>query len=105
MAQRQRDTVQGRITDGTLFPNISIAIGNQVDKLTDKILNQLQEKVLGILVLIRSDLEMALGKEAKSRLGQKDREELEQRQVILRNLLKTLKEKHEKILKDISSAN
>jgi hypothetical protein len=66
-------------------------------------LNQLQEKVLKILEIIRSDLETALGKETESRTRQADRLEFEQRETKLKDLLKAHKEKYEKILEDISS--
>lgn len=66
-------------------------------------MNQLQEKVLKILELIRSDLETALGKETESRTKQRDRLEFEQRETTLKNLLKTHKEKYGKMLEDISS--
>jgi hypothetical protein len=103
MAERQRRTVQGRITNGTLFPNISISIKNQVNELTEEILDQLQGKVLKILGLIQSDLETALGNNTESRARQRDRSELAQHEKTLKDLLKTQKEKYGKILEAISS--
>ena len=66
-------------------------------------MDQLQEKVLKVLDLIRSDLETALGKYSESRARQRDRLELEQHERALKDLLKTHKEKYGKILEDISS--
>jgi len=103
MFARQRNTVQGRVKNGTLFPNISISIENQVHDMTERILNQLQENVFKILELIRSDLETALGKETESNVRQMDKLELEQRETALKDLLKTHKEKYGKMLEDISS--
>jgi len=103
MANRQQRTVQGRITNGTLFPNISISIENQVDELTEKILDQLQEKILKLLGFIRSDLETALGSETVSRARHGDKSELDQHERALKDLLKTQKEKYGKILENISS--
>lgn len=66
-------------------------------------MKQLQGKVLIILELIQSDLEIALGKETVSGPRRKDGLELEQREIILKDLLKTHKEKYGKTLEDISS--
>jgi hypothetical protein len=52
--------VQGRITDGTLFPNISIAISKNMDELAQKTFRGLHDKVDAVLELIKDDLDMAL---------------------------------------------
>ncbi len=60
-AARQRAIVQGRITDGTLFPNISAKIIDHIVSLIDDTFSSLHEKVNNILGFIRADLDMAVG--------------------------------------------
>ncbi|RFU23756.1 hypothetical protein B7463_g12581, partial [Scytalidium lignicola] len=103
MSMRQRTIVQARITDETLFPNISIAIKDQVEGLTEQTLNQLQEKVLKILERIQVALVILMGEETVSQTTEKNNSELEQRQTRLESLLRKHKERHNKILEDISS--
>jgi hypothetical protein len=65
-AFRQRETVQGRITDGTLFLNISAVLGNHLNQLTETIIKDLSEKFFDELEDLRSDLEIILDNAAES---------------------------------------
>jgi len=103
MSARQKSTVQGRIENGTLFPNISINIQTDVEKQADRILNALKTKVLEILPAVRSDLGIALGESDGTESANEDSHELQQQQENLKEVLKMLKQRHENILKDISS--
>ena len=60
MAERQRSKVQGRIENGTLFPNISIKIRTEIEEQAEMSMKKLEEVVLEILHVIQSDLEMSL---------------------------------------------
>jgi hypothetical protein len=60
MAARQRWTVQGRISNGTLFPNICFALESQLSSLAKNVLTEAKAHFTGILDFIRSDLEMIL---------------------------------------------
>lgn len=102
MARRQRSTVQGRIENGTLFPNISFKIQTDLEQHADRILSGLQKKVLEILHAIQSDLELALGQAGDTDSAGGDPRELKQRQEKLKEVLRMLKRRHENILKRIS---
>jgi hypothetical protein len=52
--------VQGRISDGTLFPNISFTLEAQLSALAKSVLKEAKEHFGGVLDFIRSDLEMIL---------------------------------------------
>src|SRR5258708_2434589 len=60
MAARQREKVQGRIRDGTLFPNISFELEKNLSALAKNVLKEAKEHFGGVLDIIRSDLEMTL---------------------------------------------
>jgi hypothetical protein len=59
-AQRQRSIVQGRITNGTLFPNISTSIQENVEKLNQTSFLALHDRLQATIDLVKTDLDMAL---------------------------------------------
>jgi hypothetical protein len=60
MSVKQKDLVQGRITNGTLMRNIADGLRKDLDKLRDTMLGRAQKYCGGVLASIRSDLEMVL---------------------------------------------
>lgn len=55
---RQHETIRRQIDGGNMFPNISFCIQNDMTALIARIFQDIQEKVEGVLTLIRADLEM-----------------------------------------------
>lgn len=103
-AARQRAIVQGRITNGTLFPHISAKIQASIDDLVRKTFRRLKNEVDAVLDLIVSDVEMALASNLQ-RLGsarnQDDLEEQKGKEELMAEI-RELKEEHEKLLASIS---
>jgi len=99
-AERQRSTVQGRITNGTLFPNISTAISKDMDKLVKKTFRGLRDKVDAVLKLIRSDVDMALASGPQHRGDDENGDDGEEEMLReeLGDVVKELKKKHEALL-------
>lgn len=62
-AARQRATVQGRIADGNLFPNISFHVNEHIIALIESTFRDARAKVDAVLDLIRADLDMLYGQE------------------------------------------
>jgi len=60
MANRMKDIVQGRITNGTLFPNISVSISSAMTSLVDQTAGQLRSDVTVVLSRVESDFHVAL---------------------------------------------
>ena len=98
MAERQRRKVQGRIKDGTLFPNISFTLKTHLNALAENILKEAKEHFDGVLDFIRSDLEMVLDTES-------DPEESEDEDALKQfdELLDVLKARHDEVLQRIQS--
>jgi hypothetical protein len=70
--------MQGRITNGTLFPHISVKIQASIDQLVRKTFRDLRHAANIVLDLIVSDIEMALASNpqcADSARNQEDPEE------------------------------
>ncbi len=65
MNRAQIDVVQGRITDGTLFPNISAKILDEATELIRGKFSHLQRRVNDIVKRISFDLSVALEAEGK----------------------------------------
>ena len=59
-AARQRKIVQGRITNGTLFPNISLHIKTDVLALSEVIFTDIQQTCDAHLDTLTKDLDMLL---------------------------------------------
>lgn len=104
MAAKQRSIVQGRITNGTLFPNISAKIQASMDRLVRKSFGDLYDAVNTVLDLIGTDVEMALAFDPQS-LGnagnQQDPEEERQKTKLLAEIVE-FKRKHAELLAAIS---
>lgn len=97
--------MQGRITDGTLFPNISTAISKEMDDLVNKTFRSLRATVGAILKLVKSDLDMALASGPQcgsddAHRGGKDDERL---RLELAGEVEKLKLKHLALLGNIAS--
>lgn len=60
MAARQRSIVQGRITDGILFPNIAIAMSNRIRAILKKAKADLVKALRDIMDATETDIEFAL---------------------------------------------
>jgi hypothetical protein len=104
-AARQRAIVQGRITNGTLFPHISAKIQASIDQLVRKTFRDLRDAVNAVLDLVVSDVEMALAsypQRVDSARNQEDPEE-ERRKGELMAKIRELKGKHEELLASISN--
>ena len=96
--------MQGRITNGTLFPHISARIQASIDQLVRKIFRNLHDAVNAVLDLIISDVEMALTSNPQrmdSARNQEDPQE-EKRKEELMAEIRELKGEHEKLLASIS---
>jgi len=95
--------VQGKITDGTLFPHISTKIQANIDKLVRKTFRDLHGAVDAVLKLIASDVELALASKPQFVDVTKDQEhqmEEEQKEKLLSEI-KDLNVKHEDLLVSI----
>ncbi|KAN0095627.1 hypothetical protein V8E51_016338 [Hyaloscypha variabilis] len=103
-AARQRSIVQGRITNGTLFPHISARIQASIDQLVRKIFRDLHGAVNAVLDLIVSDVEMALTSNPQrmdSANNQADPQEQRRKEELMAEI-RELKGEHEKLLASIS---
>lgn len=104
-AARQRAIVQGRITNGTLFPHISAKIQDSIDKLVRKTFRDLDDAVNSILDLIINDVEMALASDfqrADSARNQEDPGEEKKKEELMVKI-RELKGRHEELLTSIAS--
>jgi hypothetical protein len=97
MAARQRQKVQGRIENGTLFPNISFTLKTHMNKLAEKTLDEAEEHFDGVLAFIQSDLEMILDAESDP-MNIEEEIALEQ----FSGVLEVLQARHDEILARIS---
>lgn len=96
--------MQGRIADGTLFPQISAKIQETIDKLVKKTFHDLRHTVKAVLALIASDVEMALASRSQrvdSTRNQADPQE-ERRKADLMADIRELDERHKELLASIS---
>jgi hypothetical protein len=96
--------VQGRITNGTLFPHISARIQASIDQLVRKIFRNLHDAVNAVLDLIISDVEMALTSNPQyidSARNQEDPQEQRRKEELMAEI-RELKGEHEKLLASIS---
>ena len=96
--------MQGRITNGTLFPHISARIQASIDQLVRKIFRNLHDAVNTVLDLIISDVEMALTSNPQridSAGNQEDPQEQRRKEELMAEI-RELKGEHEKLLASIS---
>ena len=96
--------MQGRITNGTLFPNISITISKNMDKLAQKAFRGLHDKVDAIFDLIEDDVYLALASGQQHSAGDenKDEDEEERLKEDLAAEVKELKTRHEELLGSVA---
>ncbi|KAE8450711.1 hypothetical protein EG329_006056 [Mollisiaceae sp. DMI_Dod_QoI] len=104
-AARQRAIVQGRITNGILFPHISAKIQANIDQLVQKTFRNLHDAVNAVLDLIVSDIEIALVSRPQGVDDARNQEspEEERRKGELMVEIRELKGKHEELLASISN--
>lgn len=98
MSGRQKQKVQDRITNGTLFPNISFILRKNLDDLSDRILIDTKSHFASILDPIRSDLGMILNMYSVP-VETGDEAALEK----FDGLLKRLEEKHDGVLSRVQA--
>lgn len=103
-AARQRSIVQGRITNGTLFPHISTKIQANINRLVQETFRDLYDAVNIVLGLIVSDVEMVLASKPQRVDDTRNQENLEEerRKEELKAETRVLNEKHEELLASIS---
>lgn len=96
--------MQGRIADGTLFPNISAKIQDTIEELVGKTFRDLRSTVDQVMALILFDVEMALDSRSQSEDDAHNLEdpEVERRKADLIAELHVLKVKHEELIASIS---
>lgn len=96
---RQIQIVQGRITDGTLFPNISAKILSKTTRLIARMFDELRGKLDGATKSIGFDLSVGLDAAQKNRVGlSKPEKEHRER---LAEAVKTLQRRHKEVLASI----
>ncbi|OBT85493.1 hypothetical protein VE02_07344 [Pseudogymnoascus sp. 03VT05] len=97
--RRQHNTIQGRVTDGTLFPNISIAIKEDAEAKTEVAFSAFRKVLLPVVAAIRNDIEMAFAAELKSLdKAYKERKNEERRRAELANTIQMLKRQRRELL-------
>jgi hypothetical protein len=97
--------VQGRITNGTLFPQMSAKIQASIEQLTQKAFIDLQNAANAVLVQITSDVEMALASNPQHVNGatKKEKPEEVKEKKELRDKIAGLKVQHEQLLAAIAA--
>jgi hypothetical protein len=92
--------VQGRITNGTLFPQMSAKIQASIEQLTRKAFVDLQNAATSVLDQITSDVEMALASNPRHVNGDimKEDPEAVKRKKDLRDKVAGMKLQHERLL-------
>jgi hypothetical protein len=100
---RQQITVQGRITNGTLFPNISAAVKMDMKAQVEKTFSGLLKALKPIFKLIRSDIDMALAAASQhlDGAGNIDPEE-QRRKEELAAAVQELKRQHAELLANVA---
>ncbi|KAH8649442.1 hypothetical protein BGZ60DRAFT_534676 [Tricladium varicosporioides] len=104
-AAAQRSIVQGRITNGTLFPNISAKIQSSMEKQIGRAFRHLYRTANEVLDLIVCDVELALAFKPRVMVDARSQEhqEEERQKGELRDEIKKLEGKHEEVLASISN--
>jgi hypothetical protein len=101
-AARQRGHVYGRITDGTLFPNISARIVESVRELGHTTFASLQENTDEVFDLIKNDLDMALASGVTDERPVFSREEIDATEELRAELL-LLRTEHAEVLDSVTA--
>ncbi|RDL37034.1 Uncharacterized protein BP5553_04467 [Venustampulla echinocandica] len=101
---RQQHTVQGRITNGTLFPNISRAIKNDIEATAKAAFSTLQKSLVSVFVPIENDIAIALAcaPQQPSNMEVVGREEEERRRGELADAVQGLMRQHAEVLASIA---
>ncbi|KFY44996.1 hypothetical protein V494_01204 [Pseudogymnoascus sp. VKM F-4513 (FW-928)] len=104
-AARQRNTVQGRITNGTLFPNISRAIKRDIKAAAKATFDSVQKSLESDFVSIDNDVTMALASAPQQSCDREDvdLEDEERRKGELASSVRDLKRQHAEVLASIAS--
>lgn len=96
--------MQGRIEQGTLFSNISMAISEGMEAEVEAGFNTVQKEVANIFVLTETDIRMGLGMDDQHcEKGDTSREDTERRKEGLACELRDLKRQHEEVSASIDS--
>lgn len=103
-AARQRNTVQGRIMNGTLFPNITRAIKRDIEAAAKTIFDNMQKSLESNFAFIENDITMALASAPQQSNDMDDmgREDEERRRGELAGEVQGLKRQHAEILASIA---
>lgn len=103
-AARQRNTVQGRITNGTLFPNISTAIKREIETAAKTTFDSVLKSLESDFALIENDITMALASAPQQSGDREDVacEEEERRRGELAGAVRGLKRQHAEVLASIA---
>ncbi|KFY95308.1 hypothetical protein V500_02839 [Pseudogymnoascus sp. VKM F-4518 (FW-2643)] len=104
-AARQRNTVHGRITNGTLFPNISRAIKREINAAAKTVFDKVQGSLESTFAFIEIDITMALAStpQQSNDIEGMNREDEEIRRRELVGEVRGLKRQHAKVLASIEN--
>ncbi|KFY06936.1 hypothetical protein V492_07602 [Pseudogymnoascus sp. VKM F-4246] len=104
-AARQRNTVQGRITNGTLFPNISRAIKRDINAAAKATFDSVQKSLESDFASIDNDVTMALASALQQSCDSEDvdLEDEERRKGELASAVRDLKRQHAEVLASIAN--
>lgn len=108
MSARQKNIVQGRITDGTLFPNISVSISTAMAALMEETERQLRADTTAVLSHIENDFGLALQNQSETlegdgSEGDEDEGEADERVTELVDEVEQLRHGHARLLETIPS--
>jgi hypothetical protein len=102
-AARQRSIVQGRITDGTLFPHVSTKIQTNITQLIETTFRALQIAIVEILDLVDHDVKMAMSSGETRGAGNENQDtgrESEELEEALDEIRK-IRRRHEEVLSSV----
>jgi hypothetical protein len=100
MLQRMRDIVQGRISDKTLFLNISAAIQYEVEEATKDILGRLKGRILSNLGSLQRDISTALASENVEKPKNQDPAKTKRQEELLKSTT-SLIQKHSRVIGEL----
>lgn len=97
--------MHGRITNGTLFPNISLAIKREIEAAAKTAFDKVQESLESTFAFIENDVIMALASapQQSNDIESMDREDEEERRRELVGEVQSLKRQHAKVLASIAN--
>lgn len=100
-ARRQVQIVQGRIEDGTIFPNMSISIADQTEKAVKRIQKDLKKFLAQQMILIKNDFDLVVASQ-----GENNQVMVQQNQNAIEDLLeeaKVYQEQYSALLESIAT--